>query len=59
MLFHPTAGGTALYVSDSLALKPRENLSSFAYKPKLLESTFIEIEYKKKTSLLDVCTNIP
>ena len=27
--------------------KPREDLSSFAYMPKLLESTFIEIESKK------------
>ena len=58
MLFHPTeaaAGGTVLCISDSLAFKPREDLSSFAYKPKLLESTFIEIECKKKANIIVEC----
>ena len=53
MLFHPTeaaAEGTVLYISDSLAFKPREDLSSFTYKP-----TFIEIECKKKANIIVGC----
>ena len=49
------AGGTALYVSDSLTFKPRDDLSKLAYVPKLLESTFIEVESKKKANIIIGC----
>lgn len=55
LLCHATeaaAGGTALYISDTLTFKPRDDLSSFAYMPKLLESTFIEVESKKKSNII-------
>ena len=58
LLCHATeaaAGGTALYISEKLTFKPREDLSIAAYIPKLLESTFIEIESKKKANIVVGC----
>ena len=39
-----SAGGTALFISDDLNKKPREDLSSVIYISKQLESTFLEID---------------
>ena len=58
LLYHTTeaaAGGTALYISEKLTFKPREDLSKAAYVSKLLESTFIEIESKKKANIVVGC----
>ena len=38
-----TAGGVILYISNTLAFKPRLDLSSTLYSSKLLESVFVEI----------------
>ena len=40
------AGGTALYILNSMNPKPRNDLSTLIIEPKLLESTFTEISYK-------------
>lgn len=58
LLFNTTeaaAGGTALYLSDSLTFKPREDLAKSVYKSKLLESTFAEIECRKKANIIVGC----
>ena len=40
--------------------RPKKDLSSFAFKTKLPESTLLRLsERKRKTSLLDVCKNLP
>lgn len=38
-----TAGGTALYIADSVKYKPRQDLSSSFYVPMQIESTFVEV----------------
>ena len=43
-----TAGGVLLYVLDSLAFKPRPDLSQLMYQSKNLESVFVEIVLPKK-----------
>ena len=56
LLCHTTeaaAGGTALYISEILTFKPREELSTVAYVSKLLKSRFIEIESKKANIVVE------
>ena len=47
-----SAGGVTLYVSNTLAFKPRPDLSSSLYSSKLLESVFVEIVSPNKPNLL-------
>ena len=47
-----SAGGVTLYVSNTLAFKPRPDLSSSLYSSKLLESVFVEIVNPNKPNLL-------
>ena len=47
-----SAGGLTLYVSNTLAFKPRPDLSSSLYSSKLLESVFVEIVNPNKPNLL-------
>ena len=47
-----SAGGVLLYVSDSFAFKPREDLSQCLYLPKFLESVFIEIIIPNKPNII-------
>ena len=49
------AGGTAIYVCNSLSYRYREDLSTKMYHPKQLESTFIEILRKGKKSMVVGC----
>ena len=44
-------GGTLIYVSDNLTTEARNDLDSFFYKPKELESTFIKIVCQHKKIL--------
>ena len=50
-----TAGGTSLFLAESLNYKPRDDLSSRMYLSKLLESTFVELTFEKKTNLIIGC----
>ena len=47
-----TAGGVLLYILDSLAFKPRPDLSQLMYQSKNLESVFVEIVVPKKTNII-------
>ena len=51
-----TAGGVILYISNTLAFKPRPDLSSSLYSSKLLKSVFVEIV--NPTYLLGLSTDI-
>ena len=58
LISNPTeaaAGGTALYILKSLTFKPREDLAKSVYRSKLLESTFVEIECRKKANIIVGC----
>ena len=46
------AGGTAIYVCNSLSYRYRKDLSSQMYQSKQLESTFIEISQKGKKHMV-------
>lgn len=50
-----SAGGTAIYVCNSLSYRYRQDLSSDMYQSKKLESTFIEISENRKKSLVVGC----
>ena len=47
-----SAGGTALYVHNSIDIKVRNDLSSAIYKSKLLESTFVELCFEKHSNIV-------
>ena len=47
-----TAGGVILYISNTLAFKPRLDLSTTLYSSKLLESVFVEIVNPNKPNLI-------
>ena len=47
-----SAGGVTLYISNTLAFKPRTDLSSSLYSSKLFESVFVEIVNPNKPNLL-------
>ena len=58
LISNPTeaaAGGTALYILKSITCKPREDLAKSVYHSKLLESTFVEIECRKKANIIVGC----
>ena len=46
------AGGTMLYLSDTLNSSSRKDLNLILYKPKLLESTFAEISILNQSNLV-------
>ena len=50
-----THGGALLYVSDLLDHEERKDLNSILYKPKLLESVFIEIKNPGKKNVIVGC----
>ena len=50
-----SAGGTAIYVCNSLNYRNRQDLSSDMYQSKKLESTFIEISRKGRKSVVVGC----
>ena len=50
-----SAGGTAIYVCNSLSYRYRQDLSSDMYQSKKLESTFIEISQNGKKSIVVGC----
>ena len=47
--------GTALYLLKSLTFEPKEDLANSVYRSKLLESTFFEIELRKKANIIVGC----
>ena len=47
-----TAGGTGIYVSNTLNYIPRHDLSSYMYVPKELESTFIELKLNNSNMII-------
>lgn len=49
------AGGTALYISDSLNYQPRKDLEKLGYKSKLVESTFVEVECNRSKNIIVGC----
>ena len=54
-----SAGGALLYVSNHLSYFPRTDLADIIYKPKELESVFVELSFQiKPTVLLDVFISI-
>ena len=46
------AGGTMLYLSNTLNSFSRKDLNQILYKPKLLESTFAEISFSNQSNLV-------
>ena len=50
-----THGGALIYVSDHLNPEERKDLNSILYKPKLLESVFIEIKNPGKKNVIVGC----
>ena len=46
------AGGTSLYVSNTLNSTPRTDLDKILYKSKILESTFAEIDLPKQSNII-------
>ena len=56
--FTPTessAGGALLYVSNNLIYFPRSDLSEILYKPRELESVFLEISFSSKSNFIVGC----
>ena len=49
------AGGTALFLANSLNTKSRKDLDNVMYFPKLLESTFAEITSDRHTNIIVGC----
>jgi len=41
-----------LYLSEHLSFKPRNDLDTILYSPKLLESVFVEINFPKKRNII-------
>ena len=50
-----SAGGTSIYVCNTLSYKLRNDLSTMLYFPKQLESTFIEISRNGKRNIIVGC----
>ena len=50
-----TKGGALIYVSDHLSTKPLKDLDNLMYKPKQLESVFLEICNKGKKNIIVGC----
>ena len=46
------AGGTMLFISNTLNASNRQDLNDLLYKPKLLESTFAEISLQKQANII-------
>jgi len=50
-----SAGGTALYIHESISRFRRSDLSSSVYSAKLIESTFVEIKRRLQLNLIIGC----
>ena len=50
-----TAGGTDLYIDDSLIFSDRKDLSTLLYSPKQLESSFVELSLKNQSNIIVAC----
>ena len=50
-----SAGGTAIYINNTIKFKPRIDLSNSMYSSRQLESTFIEIALPRKTNVIVGC----
>ena len=49
------AGGTALYIDNSLISIPRNDLSSHLYLSKLIESSFVEVTLNNQPNIIVAC----
>ena len=49
------AGGTALYIDNSLISIPRNDLSSHLYSSKLIESSFVEVTLNNQPNIIVAC----
>lgn len=47
-----SAGGVALYISDSFSFQPRPDFDQTMYQSKTLESVFVEVSRPKKSNLI-------